>query len=75
MEMGWTWVNEINLIPIKQPVGRPVGSTKPHKIKIKKYRYGVDLIFCYICKCYIQRRINAQHKRTKKHIFNRSLKY
>jgi len=75
MELGWTWINEIRLgtsTPKKQkgPIGRPRGSVKPKTKTIKDKKYGTDRIYCSACNCYIQRRIQAQHKRTLKHIYN-----
>jgi hypothetical protein len=76
----WEINNKIdNEIVIKTPPKKPertkikIIKTNIRSPRIKKY--GTDKILCEICFCYFQRRIKAQHLRTKKHQWNLLNKY
>lgn len=77
MELGFTFINEVNIcIPkdknkiwrdgehLKKLMRKPrIKKVKPIK-KIKIKRNGTDKITCKICGSIIQRRIKAQHQRS-----------
>lgn len=72
MELGWTWLNEINLTSLKKPlikrkIDKPPKIKKTRQTKEEIIKYGTTKIFCPTCRCYIQRRIKAAHSRTNKH--------
>lgn len=54
---------------------KPIKKHRRKKVIRRKLNapYPTSLDYCSYCECYIQHRIMAQHKRTKKHIKNLSL--
>ena len=73
----YTWKLPVLSKPIyrkpKQVVKKikdPNAPVVPKKKYIYPKDYSTELIECETCKCYFQKRIKSQHKRTKKHIKN-----
>ena len=52
----------------EKKVGRPFGSFTVKDETLAPL--DLDILHCPFCNSFIQRRINAQHKRTRKHINN-----